>query len=735
MTRICPHCNSEIDLEQKLCPVCFFGEGLKQDTVACTKCETELDPAARFCSECGTMTSQSLAAEGDPIQAALVEKLGSQYRIVRLLGRGGMGSVYLARDLTLDREVAIKVVNTADGSLAIYDRFRREAKTAAKLSHPNIVPLHSFGEVAGMPYFVMGYVRGESLADRMRREGRMSEEETRCIFAEIADALDHAHRQGVIHRDIKPDNVLLDDESGRALLTDFGVAKALGQEETLTKSGTVIGTPQYMSPEQASGQTGIDGRSDIYSLGVMAYAMVSGRLPFEGASAGDVLVKHLTQEPTPLRSVAPEVSDSTAHAIELCLAKNPAERWQDARSLKATLGASEEDELPPPLQAVEGVGISLLLLLIGFEWFAWLVDGLTGASSHPDMRAIYFSWWWYGMAPLLFGGFYVYLSTKLWVDGFAGSRSQGVLWREPTWWPTWYPRSLRRPGNVWDRLPAAIRIYRVWPLVIIIYTVITIGTSELAGVSVVLHRNPFMVSIVAVLCVLIAVWFVVGARARKILRNEGIAAGDISRALMTSPPSRKRFWNHPSIASILEPAEGKESIRRSSSPHDDMQSILREADKLSGALRPLGAQAAVAARQLVASIDQIDREIADLARNIEPGEEERLADKIDALSASSTSAEASAPMRSLLEKHLELVRSLSGRIEEATQRRGRRVEMLRTLALHVASLHSRQSTTPSELREISDNVRALCDEIQHRTLMIATAAVAPGDDDATIERS
>ena len=169
-----------------------------------------------------------------------------------------------------------------------------------------------------------------------------TEDEARRILADLAEALDHAHRQGVVHRDVKPDNVLLDDESGRALLTDFGVAKALGGGETMTATGSVVGTPSYMSPEQAAGRADIDGRSDIYSLGVMGYAMLSGRLPFEGKTAGDVLAKHLTQEPPPLRALAPALSDSTVQAVERCLAKDPARRWPDARSLKHALGVTEE---------------------------------------------------------------------------------------------------------------------------------------------------------------------------------------------------------------------------------------------------------------------------------------------------------------------------------------------------------------------------------------------------------
>src|SRR5437867_5992499 len=343
----------------------------------CHACQSTLVDDARFCARCGTAVPAEPAAEGDTVRAALEAKLQAQYRVVRLLGGGGMGAVYLARDLALDREVAIKVVKTDSSAREVHDRLRREARTAAKLSHPNIVPLHAFGEVEGMPYFVMGYVRGESLAARLRRDGKLPEEETRRIVADLAEALDHAHRQGLVHRDVKPDNVLLDDESGRPLLTDFGVAKAVGRSETLTAVGSVVGTPSYMSPEQAAGRADIDGRSDVYSLGVMAYAMLTGRLPFEGKTAADVLTKHLTQEPPPLRSLAPALPDSTVLAVERCLAKDPARRWPDARSLKLALGVSEEPQLPDTVRMVDGQGV-LFAILTTIGMLA-----LAGAPGHP----------------------------------------------------------------------------------------------------------------------------------------------------------------------------------------------------------------------------------------------------------------------------------------------------------------------------------------------------------------
>jgi RNA polymerase subunit RPABC4/transcription elongation factor Spt4 len=725
MTATCARCSSTIDADRNVCPVCFFGEGLKSDTVECTKCHSELDDDARFCPQCGAMAPAETAVAGDRIRTALTAKLASQYRIVRLLGRGGMGSVYLARDLTLDREVAIKVVKTADDSREIYDRFRREARTAAKLSHPNIVPLHAFGEVEGMPYFVMGYVRGESLADRLRRDGKLSEEEARRIFVEIADALDHAHRQGVVHRDVKPDNVLLEDESGRALLTDFGVAKAVDTGEPLTVHGSVIGTPHYMSPEQATGRSDIDGRSDIYSLGVMTYAMLAGRLPFEGKTASEILAKHLNQEAAPLRSFAPTVSDSTVHALERCLAKDPAERWPDARSLKLALGISEESQLPDALHAAESRGIPALAIAYALTLLYALLlggqpEGLFVAVSNPALAVL----------------LYLFVVARLQRQGFSRKQSQSVIWREPVWWLWWYPRALRRRGNIWERLPVPVRYLRWSVFAFVAYMIaletlfcfmgIDSGGSFLANP----RRHPISFSIhMGFLAAFVVMGALLVVRTRRELKRNGLAAADIDRVILSMPPSRASFWARPHIAAILAPAKLLETGRRSESPHDHVQSILRQADELSGPLRPLGAQAAIAARQLVASIDHADREIADLARNVEPGEEERLTDKIETLS-----GDESAPMRTLLEKQLELIRALSARIEEARERRNRRVELLGALALHVASLRARVTETPSEIRQISDNVRALCDDIGRQAMALDTIAAGGDDAMATIAR-
>lgn len=687
--RTCPSCGGSVEADhpQGLCPECLLRHGLGAETTVrgaglqCASCRAELDDDARFCGQCGAAVVFPGTREGDPIRAALESQLQGQYRIVRLLGRGGMGAVYLARDLTLEREVAIKVVNTASDARELYDRFRREARTAARLSHPNIVPLHAFGEVEGMPYFVMGYVRGESLAMRLRRDGRVPEDETRRIVAEIADALDHAHRQSIVHRDVKPDNVLLEDESGRALLTDFGIAKALGGGETLTLWGSVVGTPHFMSPEQAAGHGGIDGRSDVYSLGVMAYAMLAGRLPFEGTTPADVLSKHLTQEPPPLRSFAPAISDSTLQAVERCLAKDPARRWPDARSLKTTLATAEEAQLPDALQSVQGQGVTFTAVALSLLLLLWtVVVKMQGAPAGIVL-----------LNAVILAVAYIAVVARMRFEGFGIGQSQRVIWTEPAWWPFWYPRALRRRGNVWDRLPDVVRGFRWCVPAFWIYCALCI-----------VDASAFLAFKATGAAALALVGLSLQVRGRLQLVRKGLSGADIRRVMIAAPPSRVPYWSRPHIAAILAPAKPP-APRESDSPHEQLRSILHLADELSGPLRPLGTQAAVAARQLIASIGDADREIAELARNVEPGEEQRLVEKIESL--------ADAPLRSLLEKQLELIRGLSARIEEVKAERNRRIEMLRNLGLHLASLRARSTETPAEMLSLTDRVRALCEDI------------------------
>jgi eukaryotic-like serine/threonine-protein kinase len=285
------------------------------------------------------MTAQLPA---QPSDASIPDAVYAAFDIVRPLGRGGMGSVWLARDRMLDRLVAIKVLLTNASSAATRDRFLREARTAAKLSHPHIVPVHRADESNGQVWFSMGFVDGESLGDRIRDRGALPVADVVRVMRETAWALAYAHARGVIHRDVKPDNILLDRESGRAMVTDFGIARDLRSVDArLTADGSVLGTVHYMSPEQASDDP-LDARSDVYSLGVVGFHALSNTLPFDG-TPNAVLIAHVTKSAPTLRSVAPNVPAPIAAVIDKCLAKEPGARWENAEDLADALGKALDE--------------------------------------------------------------------------------------------------------------------------------------------------------------------------------------------------------------------------------------------------------------------------------------------------------------------------------------------------------------------------------------------------------
>jgi serine/threonine protein kinase len=254
------------------------------------------------------------------------------FELQREIGRGGMGVVYLALDVRLDRLVAVKVLpERLAASPEVRERFLREARMAAKLSHPNIVPIYRADELAGVAFFVMGYVNGPSLAERLAARGALPALEIAPLLRDVAHALGYAHARGVVHRDVKPGNILIEPDPERALVTDFGIAR-LAETSPLTGTGQVLGTVHYMSPEQANGET-LDGRSDLYSLGVVAFLAVTGRLPFDNASAIAVLVAHASKAAAKVRDLAPDVPEAMASVIDRCRAKDPSARYQTGAEL------------------------------------------------------------------------------------------------------------------------------------------------------------------------------------------------------------------------------------------------------------------------------------------------------------------------------------------------------------------------------------------------------------------
>jgi eukaryotic-like serine/threonine-protein kinase len=294
------------------------------------------------------------------VQARLAEALADRYAIEDEVGAGGMATVYRARDLKHDRVVALKVLRPELSAALGGERFPREIRIVAQLNHPHILSLYDSGEAAGLLYYVMPFAEGETLADRIAREGRLPVPDVVRILRDVSDALAYSHARGVVHRDIKPGNVML---SGRhATVADFGVAKAISASsaDRNTTVGMAVGTPVYMSPEQATGQGDIDARADLYALGILGYEMLAGRPPFSADTPQAILSAHVLEPPKDIRLVRQGTPPALADALMRCLAKDPADRWQHADDLVAFLEALPTTPsggmTPTDTRPVPGVG-------------------------------------------------------------------------------------------------------------------------------------------------------------------------------------------------------------------------------------------------------------------------------------------------------------------------------------------------------------------------------------------
>ena len=378
-------------------------------TRLCPSCNTQLPEVAAFCYVCGSATPPAIdkltgeisipdgiaptaTASADLIRK-LQDSLGKHYELKGLIGRGGFAEVFQVRDLWLKRDLALKALRPdLTVSETLLARFRREAEAVAALRHPNIVPIYDIGEAEGIMYILMPLIKGESLKSLLVRDGRRPIAEARRILLEAASSLGSAHEAGVVHRDIKPENIMLEGKARRVLLMDFGIAKMMDAagDSTLTSSGTIVGTPHYMSPEQASGDPHLDHRTDIYSLSVVGYHMLTGGVPFEGENTRAILFKQMMESPRSMRELVPEVPEGLMAAVSKGMAKEPSDRYPTIEAFASALEATAAEDQKPatavPAPAKKQKKLPLMLAGASALALVAVVVALTRNPSAAEQR-------------------------------------------------------------------------------------------------------------------------------------------------------------------------------------------------------------------------------------------------------------------------------------------------------------------------------------------------------------
>jgi len=636
------------------------------------------------------------------LQHMLELALGQQYEIVRPLGQGGMGAVYLARERSLERFVAIKVLRPElaeahDGR----ERFRREARIAAQLSHPGIVPLHTFGEVGGIWYFVMGYVRGTSLAERLRLEGHIPVDEAHRILTELTDALASAHRSGVVHRDIKPANILLDAEGGRAVLADFGVAKVGAGDEHLTATGAAIGTPHYMSPEQVLGASSVDERSDIYSLGAVGYMMLAGREPFSGGEAVQIMRRRIAHNAPPLAPLVPASAAPLAEVVMRCLARDPAQRWPSARELGTALaraGGSESSAVAPAHELPAFGPYAVLWAML------WTALAVRPSHSLGDAALLLL------IALLVPFGFAVHI----WNVGRGELPLREIarlsFW-PPEWWGMWWPARLRRPNDLYAMLPRPARRLRV------AVSAFTVGLPALilarewyeAATGAPLSADERRVFL-GVEATMLAGTALAVALAARWARSRGASWSDSLRLLFGST-APSRGWDEPHLAALLSPRAGEIRPPRADDPADHVRAIIDLVSTLPASAVELGRDAVYAARGAGARIEDSQREIATLAHHGSAIELDRLVAQRGALEAASEDADVR-DLAELLQRQIDVVQRMQLRCELLNHQRAHTFQLIRALwrrLILVRDVAVNSGEVPTAQRE---HLRAVVEELE-----------------------
>jgi hypothetical protein len=649
----------------------------------------------------------------DRLPPLLSAELARQYDVIRLLGQGGMGTVWLARERSLDRLVAIKVLaGDSINSGNVRERFRREARIAARLLHPNIVPLFAFGETPDALYFAMGYVEGESLAARLDREGRLHRAAAMRVLDEISDALAFAHREGVVHRDVKPENILLDARSGRALLADFGIARVQDSAATsVTMTGMAVGTPSYMSPEQAVGTRDVDGRSDLYSLGVVGYRMLTGRLPFAGGSAQAVMAQHAAAKPPDLALAVAAPERDLAHLIMRALEKNPDARWDSAEDLREAVRAlaREGSSLPEGLERVEMVGTKFLAadLIIG--------GIIVGASVwSPQLYNEPFFW-----ALLASNLAFLPVMGLAWaiptIRRFGWRDTLRVMLHPPKGWTHWWPRALRRADDIWDRLPRPLRRLRNVIDGVVAYFVIDIASFLVVASTgggaygdwlLSLLRNDSTFWALTIFTKVLPLGWI-GYEFLRARRQLGVTSRQLGELIGLPHLASHPGWLKPRFARLIGPGGATAVTAPPQSPDELVRAIQTLATRLVRSGYLPDDESIAAAQAVRAAILALEAEIQRMHADLDPAESERLQRRLATLGSSQDDQE----LRRLLEGQQDLLRKLEQRRQEKEARRDRLRDQLVSLWMHLLELDGRFTRGAAADPELTGRVQALSREL------------------------
>jgi hypothetical protein len=606
-----------------------------------------------------------------------------------------MGAVYLARD-THARLVAIKVVLPQDADPEACERFRREIQIIARFVHPNIIPMFVSGSHEGMDYFVMPYIAGDSVAERLKQDGQMPAEEVRRVLLDVADALYYAHGLGVIHRDVKPANVMIDDSTRRAMLTDFGISRTLTTFSDAT-GASLAGTIGYMPPEAFAGACP-DHRGDIYAVGVLGYEMLTGRPPFNGKSALETVQQTMGVVPSDVRVTAPETPPDLAGVIMSCLEKDPSDRPRDARLLGARLGAEKGLGPDPP---------DVLLDMAGFGSWTVLWVCVWGTFGVLKLDSLLIGIVLLVIAMIVPTGFALQVAGMSPAKHPVRQIARVAFW-PPKWWGMWWPRHLRRPADLWRRLPVHARMARVTlSACLVIVPVLIFLVTE----------NDWILANLPPL--LPAVWVVTAGLAAGVLgtlggawtwaKHRGLNSQETVRFLI-GPTVVSQFWDLPQVSARLTdpPPLPPSNEEEPQFPRDCLHKIQRIAAALEGQSHHAGAMALGVARLLSQEIEALDVEASELRQRHDPDELVRLE---ELLSQHVVDDGDDSPWRQSIVRDLDAQRAIGDQLDAVIVERASLFDTMKSLWKELLAL-SRLNPDDGAAKSSSARIRRICDRLR-----------------------